>query len=274
MSNPLYTLRQQLARLMGETLIGAPAALPAPLQVDSFGVAALAVYEDNYFLDWQGRFYDGTHKDTDFVVTASAKLNGVLTFGPVLSSIVGTTDRFEMYLNFTPQEFNDAINLSISMVENVALEDTEPQHMPVVGSTFEYPVPSNLAYIESIHQDNVAAGRYSVIEDRVDGRAWQVLRGGSPRIWFDNQHVSLIAGRSLRIIGQKTPSQLVLDADESNISQAYIIYQAKALLHQSRIRGRGADFEEHNAQMVLAQGMADRERVRLAVPGRGQKVSF
>jgi hypothetical protein len=274
MTNTLYTLRQQLARLMGETILGVPSVSPARLQTDSFGVPALAVYEDDYFLDWQGRFYEGTHKGTNFVVTASTAENGVLTFAPSLSEAVVVGDLFEIYQEFTPEELNDAINLAISMVEDTALEDAVDESLEAVASTYEYAVPTGIAYIEQIFQEEGTANRYGPTDNLRVGRHWRMLRGPTPKIWFDPNYVSLTAGRNLRLVGQKRPSELSLDADISKIDKAYIIYQAKALMHQSRIRGRGADFEEHNAQMVVAQGMADREKGRLAVPGRGQKVSF
>ena len=274
MPTNLSALRQQLARLMGETVLATPAASPERLTTSEFGVAALAVYEDNYFLDWQGRFYQGTHKDTNFVVTDSKKANGKLTIGPAVAAVVDTTDRAELYQDFTATELNDAINLAISMVQDVALEDGEPAYLTVAKDTYEYPVPAGFVYIEAIYQESSTGGRYRATQDRVDARGWNILRGASPRIWFDSAYLTLTENRRLRIIGQKQPSELTLDTDTTEISKVYLIYQAKALLHQSRIRGRGADFEEHEEQMRTAQGLADRERLRLAVPGRGWKVGF
>lgn len=275
MANALYTLRQQLARLMGETILVTPAAAPEPLTTSSFGVAALAPYDDDYFLDWYGRFYRGTHQDTDFIVTASAKLNGKLTISPALATVVDTTDRAELYPDFTPQELNDAINLSIGMVEDVALQDVVDESIEVVDKVFEYSVPGNLAFIEFIFQETATANRYGPSKDLINTRHWRLLRdGGRGKIWFDDTFVSLTAGRNLRLVGQKAPGKLTLDSDLTEVRESYILYQAKALLHQAKIRGRGADFEEHREQMGLAQGMADRERQRLAVPGRGWKVSF
>ncbi len=72
------------------------------------------------------------------MVTASAALNGLLTFGPALAEAVDTTDRFEIYQDFTPQEFIDAINLTISMVEDVALEDVVDESLEAV----RFPSPS------------------------------------------------------------------------------------------------------------------------------------
>ena len=95
-----YALRQLLARLLGESITGTPSG--NVLTVGSFDVAALSVYPDDYFNDWWGRFYTGTHKDTTFVVTdfQNPNSNGekaVIYFEPDLSSAVEAGDLFELY---------------------------------------------------------------------------------------------------------------------------------------------------------------------------------
>ena len=249
------------------------------LKVGQFSSNDLQVYEDDYFNDWHGRFYSGTHRGTNFTVTDFEKLDvnqskGVLSFAPDLSEAVVLGDLFEIYPDYTPVELNDAINLSISMVEEEALQDKVDSNLQIVASTFEYVIPAGFLYIDRIIQESTTAGRYSTSNNVVDVRHWDILRESPAKLWFDSNWVNLTAGKKLRLLGQSVQSQLVLDADLCNISQTYLVYQAKALLHQSKIRGRGADFEEHERQMVLAQGLADRERVRLQVIPRGRKVTY
>ena len=73
-------------------------------------------------------------------------------------------------------------------------------------------------------------------------------------------------------MGQKAPAELLVDADETEVGVSYLAWQAKAILHLARIRGRGSDFDEHESQMRLAQGFADREREHVRVAALGRKV--
>jgi hypothetical protein len=139
----LSAIRQLLGRRMhgDDAIVGTPST--SVLKVGAFSSDDLQVHEDGYFTDWHGRFYKGTHKDINFTVTDFEKEDvnsnkGLVTFRPELSSAAVVGDLFEMYLDFTPREMNDAINLAISMVEQEALQDKVDSTLLVVASTFEY----------------------------------------------------------------------------------------------------------------------------------------
>jgi len=261
-------LRQAVSRLLGESIVGVPG---SDFAVNAFGCAKLAVYANDYFNDFSGRFYSGTHLNTDFTVTDFVKTAGVVTFSPSVSGAVDATDLFEMYPDFTPAEINDAINLALSMVEEEALQDKVDATLAVIASTFEYAIPTGFVYIDQIFQETSTADRYSPSGNLIDVRHWRVLHGSTPKVWFDNEYVSLTTGRNLRLVGQQYPAQLSLDADECAVSQAYIVYQAKANLHFSRVDEQG---DAHWNKMVAAQSRATEERKRIRVAGRGQRVSF
>tara|TARA_Y100000310_G_scaffold330365_1_gene401872 strand:+ start:442 stop:1221 length:780 start_codon:yes stop_codon:yes gene_type:complete len=238
----------------------------------TFGVAELAVYENDYFNNWWGRFYAGTHKDITFSVTDFVKTSGVVTFAPAVTGNVDATDLFELIPpDFSPDELKQAINLAITMVENEALVDKVDESVGLVASTFEYAVPSGFVYIDDIFQESGTADRYRVSKDHIDVRHWAILRDVSPKLWFDANLVTLTAGRNLRIIGQGSPGQLTLDADSTEVSLAYLINQAKANLHFSRADSLD---DTHHRKMVLAQTIADRERQRVQVAGRGRRVTY
>jgi len=270
MSTARSAIRQAVAKLMDEAITGVP---DTNLAVGTFGCAALAVYENDYFTDWHGRFYAGTHKDTNFIVTDFVKTAGVVTFVPALGSAVVAGDLFELYPEFKAEEFNTAINLAISMVEKEALQDKLDASLETVESTYEYTIPTGFLYIEDIFVESGTANRYSPSGDRIDFRHWRVLPGSTPKVWIDNNLKSLPASRNLRLVGQAVQAQLATDAATCDINPAFLTFQAKALLHQSRIRGSGADFEEHQAQFQLSQAMADKERRHVQVAGRGRRVT-
>ena len=268
------SIRQALGRLLHgvDAIVGTPDAL---LTKTGFAVKALGVYEDSYFNDWYGRFYEGPLQGANFSVTGFDKIDdnsnlGTLTISPAQTVSVTALDLFELYPEFSPSEMDNAINLAISLVETEALIPIVDGTLMVASSTWEYTVPPGIVYIDRIYQESNNAGRYSPIDNVVDVRHWRLLPGRM--LWFDNAYVSLTTGRRLRIVGQKAPTQLSRDTDKTPVHQTYLDYQAAAILHQSRIRGRGSAFEERESQMRLAQVVADRERGHIRVASRGSKV--
>tara|TARA_Y100000310_G_scaffold117032_2_gene115719 strand:- start:4337 stop:5152 length:816 start_codon:yes stop_codon:yes gene_type:complete len=265
-----HLLRQRVGGLVdGEGLVGTP---DGGYTTTTFNSAALATYEDDFFNDWHGRFYAGTHKGTNFEVTDFAKTSGVVTFSPALAATTDASDKFELYQHFTPREIGNMINIALSLVDGEFLISKVDESVRVPSATtYEYLVPPGFAFIDQIFQEQDTAGRYGRRDNLIDIRHWRILPGPS-RIWFDPAYASLTAGRRLRLIGQGNQPQLSDDDDLCSVNQGYVIYQAKALLHESRIRGQGSDFEAHSTQMALAQTRADSERDRLAVTGMGRAV--
>ena len=265
---PFYTLRQRVGRLMGAMVTGTPSGTYTTTGMDT---TELPVYVDDYFNDWHGRFYAGPNRNTNFEVTDFAKSSGHLTFSPAATTVVAQ-DLFELHMDFTPLEMNDMINLAISRVEEEALQDIVDETIQVKDDIYEYTIPTNIYSIDRIYEESSTADRYSASDDLIDVRHWRVLRGSPAKIWFNNDYVSLTADRNLRIVGQAKQAQLSEDDDTCDINQMFIVYQAKALLHESRIRGEGSGFAGHTTQAQLAQARADEERSRLSVALRGHRV--
>ena len=114
MAKKLYELRQAVGRLMSPGDIALVTGTPAAtFSTTGFQCAALALEEYDYYKDWWGRFYSGTHKDTTFRITGFTQSGGAIVFSPALSSAVDATDLFELHRDFSPEEINNAINLAI-----------------------------------------------------------------------------------------------------------------------------------------------------------------
>ena len=272
-----YVGRQSLGRLMhgADIILGVPA---TDLATNTIGAAKLTVYPDDYFNDWHGRFYLGPNADEDFEVTdfdqeTEPGLNpGVIHFRPALSAAAVVTDAFEMYPEFSPAEMNDAINLAIASVAEQALQDKRDESLTVISSTtYEYELPAGFVNIQTILMEQGTSGRFSPSADTIDRKYWRILPGSPPKLWFDSNYVALTAGRKLRLLGQQAPPQLSKDSDLCSVDQAYVLYQAKANLHLSRVSESG---DEHYRKMVLSQARANEEREGLMVAGVGEKVAF
>jgi len=285
LGTPLYEVCERLIPMMGE---GATGGVPdGSLSTTAFDCAALGIRADDFYDDYYGRFRSGPLRGTSFTVTGfdqeatvgNTTTRGKVTFTPPASVAVTAADIFYLSVEFRPEELVSAVNLAIAMVSQKALSDITSDTLTVAtdasGNTlYEYTVPSGIDYIEQVYMESADAGRYSHSGNRIDERHWRIRRGPTPRLWFDDDLVSLTADRHLRIVGQRYAQELSADSDETTIDPGWLVFQAKALLHQSRIRGSGADFEEHETQMRLSQAMADSRRYLVEVMPRGVRVAF
>ena len=268
MGRTLGVLSADLAGLMGEQVNDVPDAG----NTTSFRSARLKRKPDNYYDDWYGRFYAGTNVNTSFDISTSEQADGTINFTPMLGKAVDATDLYYLSMEFEPEELIRAINRAIEMVEGEALEDLIDESLITATSTFEYVLPIGFSHLEFVYQESSTTNRYSRDSGLIPDHHWRILRTTPRKLWFDPDLVSLTAGRNLRLVGQRDAARLTVDTDVSEVSPAFLLQQAKAFLHQSRIRGAGAEFDEHRSQMGIAQGLADRERDRILVTGRGWPV--
>ena len=269
MARSLGLLSADLAGLMCEQVTGS-ASVGAR---ESFIDENLKVKSDGYYDDWYGRFYDGIHLNTTFNVTTYDGDEGQINFIPPLSegNQVDTTDLYYLTIDYAPEELIRAINQAIVMVEDEVLQDALDETTLVIENVYEYPIPPTFSHIETIVEESAAdTGKFSISTGKIN--KFNILRDNPRKLWFDPSVVTLTAGRKLRLIGQQKAQRLTFDSDESHISPAFLLQQAKALLHQSRIKGEGADFEEPRSQIGLAQAMANDARRRIQVPATGWPV--
>lgn len=270
MGRTLGLLCADLAKAMGEQVLGTPSGGGQ----SSFISTPLTRRSDGYYDDWYGRFYDGKHRDTSFDVSSFNGDNGQVDFIPALDEeeAVDTTDLFYLSMEFEAEELIASMNSALDMVGTLALEDFFDETLLIVANVYEYNLPPKFQHLESVYHESANAGRFSSQDDPLPYRHWDILRGPSPKLWLDDNYVNLTTGRKLRLVGQKRPDRLVLDADVCNVNPTFMVQQAKAFLHQSRIRGEGADAEEHRTQMLLAQSMAEGLLDRISITPRGRDI--
>jgi len=266
MSTARSTIRQTIGRLLGTGInraiyVGTPDGTYA---TTTFGCAALALEENDFFIDWFGRFYAGTHKDIDFEVTDSAKTNGVITFTPTLGAVTDATDLFELHRfdGPSPAELNTLINMAIQQVETWALEDKVDDTKETVASTYVYDLPTGFYTIEEIYFEESTADLYKA-GSLQDPKGWKILRAATERLWLDQNIITITATRNIRIVGQSKPAALSTDAGTTNVDPAYIVQQVLAWIYQA---------QGNDKMFAIAQAIADRERKKIYVRPRGQLV--
>lgn len=263
-SDTRQEIRHYAARLCNDLLLGTVAS-PAS---GNF-VCALAGWEkpDDFFNEYIEMFcYAGTGIGTKGNPTDWVNNTHTLTFLPAATLTAG--DSVEMHRRFTVNEYNDFINLAIEMVAKESLINKVDTSVTLESDTYTYDLPTSFLYIDSIMMESGTSDVYNK-ELPIDPRYWRVVRSTTQQLEFVKELWSPTADRSLRITGLASPAVLSADSSQCPVNPTFIAYQATALLHQSRIRGKDLDSEYHSEQMRLCQAMADKERpgIRTSIGG-------
>lgn len=213
---------------------------------------------DDYFNEWIEMFcYEGTGIGTSGNPTEWDNGTHKLTFLPAATLTAG--DLVEMHQRFSVETYNDFINLAIDIIAEHALIDKVDESVELAADTYQYDLSTQFLYVGNIYTESATSGVWDM-EKPIDPRYWRIVRKTTIKLEFVKELWTPTAGRKLRINGLASPSKLDSDGEECPVNPAFIVNQAAALLHQSRIRGTGVDSEWHSEQMKLCQGMADKIR--------------
>jgi len=259
-SNTRIVLRHLCARLCNDLILGT---VTSPASGNF--VCAETDWEkaDDHFNTWVEMFcYAGTGVGTSGNPTDWDNTSHTLTFLP--AATLTAADSVEMHERFTVSEYNAFINLAIDMVAKEGLLHKVDESVDLVSDTYQYTLSTQFLYVDRIEMESGTSGVYNK-DKPIDRLYWRVLRAATIELEFVKELWSPTDGRTLRITGLASPSKLDTDTEACPINPAYVVYQAAALLHQSRIRGTDMDSEYHRGQMTLCQAMAEAERSRLRV---------
>lgn len=255
-SNQRYELRHMVSRMCGDLILGV---VSSPASGTFVCATRDWVKPDDYFNEWIEMFcYSGTGIGTsgnpyDWDGTGGGTYT--LTFKPAATLTAG--DLVEMHQRFTVDEYNQAINLAIEMVASRALLNKVDESVELDTNTYQYEISTQFLYIHKIEMESSTSGVYPTYKP-IDPKYWRVLRASTIELEFVKDYWSPTDGRHLRITGLASPSKLDTDTEACPVNPVYVVHQAAALLHQSRIRSSGVDSEWHSEQMKLCQAMADK----------------
>ena len=251
-SNTRLQLRHLVSYAMRDLVLGVVASPSS----GSF-VCATRDWEvpDDHFNDYVDLFcYSGTGIGTSAKPTNWVNSTHTLTFLP--AATLTAADLVELHQRFTVEEYNNAINHAIDLAANEALMDRVDESVSLVTATYQYNIPTQFLYIDTLHvsdQDGNFGSR-----DPLDNLSeWRPVKKATAVIEFIKKNFSPVTGTTLRITGSASPGRLETDAEVCPIDPEYVLQAAKAYLHQSRIRGNAKDPEDHEGQMKLARSLAE-----------------
>jgi len=199
-----------------------------------------------------------------------------LTITPVFTAIVHLGDTYAILSEYDWAEVKDAINIAIEMVAEESLFFVvDETTVTLAASTYEYSLPTSFMYLYRVSMAN-ANGKYP---EAIPPDQYKVIKSSAPKLhlsrfpleqaysghWYGGLFADndIVADRTVRLEGLVTPDKLSADTDTCPINPAYVINQAGAILHQSRITRPESDYDYHRVQAEVCQGIADRERARI-----------
>ena len=251
-------------------------------------------YEDDDYFNSKNSFiyirsgtYAGAYRRiTDFAVVTGT---GTITFAPAVGGDIVSGVTYSIHTTFSRDEVVEAINTAIDMVaEEAMVWVIDETTITLAADTFEYSLPTNLMYLYRVTMANSSGYFYDA---PIPPDQYKIIYGSTPKIHFiqmptDQQfedhyygglwaNSDFTADRKLRLEGLGSPATLSTDSATSPLSPAYIVYQAAALLHMSRVARPETDPDEHRVQSQLCQARADLERakvVNIQLPPNSKRV--
>ena len=239
---------------------------------------------DDYFQNTipASRFYIVTTTDTAAPsgeeATASdwVQSTGTVTVAPAYSVAPGAGDTYCILSEYTWEEMANAINMAIDIVaEDALVWSVDTTTITLVAATYEYNLPTTMMYVYRFTMGDADDG----FDDQpaIPPDQWSIVHSSTPMVHFGlfpyyQRHsghpygelwaeTDLTADRKIRIEGIATPATLSTNTATSSISPAYLVYQAAALLHESRAIDNDSDL--HRVRAELCQKRADIERARV-----------
>ncbi len=223
-------------------------------------------------------------KVTDFAYSSST-----ITF-PTMTTSVAAGDLYSLHTQYRREDVTAAINDAIRITYNEAMVwRCDETSVTLVDNVYEYAVPSGFVYITRLTMAD-DAGLFTGA-DYISSDQYIITKGSTPKIKFtrmpDQLQLSnhsygelfadadLTDGRKLRIEGLSKPTLLSLDSDICQVNPAFVVFQAAALLHMSKIRKAENEPDDHRVQYEVCQKRADVERGRVEqvqIPMNAKKV--
>jgi hypothetical protein len=236
--------------------------------------------EDNdYFNSRNSYIYirSGTYAGAYRRITDYDSTTWTITFTPAVGGNIVSGVTYSIHTDFTRDEVVEAINTAIDMVaEEAMVWVIDESTITLVADTYEYSLPTSLMYL---HRVTMADADGYFYDAPIPPDQYKIIYGSTPKIHFIQMPADMqfdehyygelwansdfTAGRVLRLEGLGSPATLSTDSSTCPLSPAYVIYQAAALLHESRIARPETDPDEHRVQSQLCQARADLERAKV-----------
>ena len=197
-----------------------------------------------------------------------------LTIDPAFTTVPSTNAKFLIFKKFGVEDYENALNRAMGAAKLKHLDEMSGT-LGIVGSQYEYNVPSGMEFINTIRLVPSGGSDYSG-DDEVNRlfelapHYWRIEKnyGGTYQIIFDSRQINMdtIDGELVKVMGQSKPdlSSATLPED----LQEYLIAYSSMLLAGRKI-SEGAEWgNKYN----VFKAMVGELEPYIHTPRRGKKV--
>jgi hypothetical protein len=233
MAEALSTVRQLLAQLLGDRLLVGTAT----------GGTGTTLYDTTQLVqpddDWIGGWvyiYDGPLAGQERLISDSFQGSRCIVVSPTWTAgpswtVPTTASKYEIHRAWPVLDaYNPMILMAFRSRRKRTLLAKTDETVTLVAGTYEYTIPTGFVAINEVWRAD-SAGLYV---EEIPRRDLWVDRGGK-KLVFDKAAALaagyIIAGRKLRIIGQKYDTEPTSDSATFTINTTPIVWLAKAYIH-------------------------------------------
>ena len=212
-----------------------------------------------------------TRPINDFVLSTNT-LSWLLATGSIAA---GTP--YSLHVQFKRDDVIEAVNSVIDAVARETLVDKiDEASITLVAGRFEYPIPAGFSHLYRLTMAD-AEGEFT--NPPIQWDQYKIIRGDKPLIHLYSQsdfinvrdhtfgslwaNSDFTADHKLRLEGYGPQERLIHDNDLCHINPMYVIAQAGAWLHASRIRRAENEPDDHRVQAQVWQAIANGLRMNL-----------
>ena len=216
---------------------------------------------------------------------------GIGVLAPAFTASLPAGGTYCILAEYSWAEIREAINMALDEVARIALVDkVDSSSITLQAGVYEYPVPSGFTRIYRIIMADANENFYN---SPIPHDQYRIVRGlDVPAIRFERMpaelqleghmyselwaSASLTAGRKLQVEGFQRQPELVNPFDVCYVNPAYVVAQAAAYLHMTRIRRPENEPDAHREQYDAWQRKADRAKgdIAYAFPPNTKLVSI
>jgi len=201
-------------------------------------------------------------------------INDRITIQPAFTTIPSTNAKFLIFEKYGVEDYENALNRAMGIAKLKHLDEMSGT-LELVGSQYEYNVPSGMEFINTLRLVPSSGSDYSG-DDEVNRlfelapRYWRIEKnyGGTYQIIFDSRQVDMdtIDGELVKVMGQGKPdlSSTTLPED----LQEYLIAYSSMLLAGRKIK----EGTEWQTKYTVYKDAVDRLEPYIHTSRRGKKV--
>ena len=232
-------LYEPVARNLGDVLVKG---IPTNATPTTFEAANLIFKNAEQVIGKEVYFFTGGGAGQFRTVGSFAPASKRIIVDQAFSTTPSTNSEFIVFRDFRTEDYESAVNRGMGKAKLTYLQDMVGT-TAIVGTQFEYPVPSGMEYISTIRLVPSLGSDYSAVDEidtvfELPSRYWRIERnvGGSYLVAFDARRIDMSSfdKNIVKFIGQAKPDLSGSMLPEQ--MEEFVIAYATTIMASQKIR--------------------------------------